>query len=578
MIPENILQQIQDRIDIVASIGKTVSLKKRGQNFLGLCPFHNERTPSFTVNPTKRIWHCFGCQKGGNIFQFVMQLENLTFVEAAKSLAAEAGVAFEFDHEDPAVKTAREKLWEVLAYAQQQYRAWFEVSVAAPYARSTRCLQEAAIAQFALGYGGRGWDQLYHTYVDQKIGNPQLLIDAGLCMARAEGQGYVDRFRERLIFPIRDVRGRVIAFGGRALEESAQQAKYINSPETAVYDKGANLYGLFEAQQALKQQQSAVLVEGYLDVVSCHSSGVLTAVASLGTALTDKQVLLLKRFVPEVLLCYDNDGAGREATVRAGQMLRKQDVRVKVVSLSEKDADEVVKKHGSEQLRQHIQTAKDFYEFMLQTYLSEFNLDNPDQRSEMVKKYASLLRSDPDRSKVNFFLSQAAKLTSIGVDVWKSFVDNPNHSEKGYSVSPKPSGLSSATNKSEKAILAFLLQHPEQIQDWLGKLEIDDFQNPNCREAYLAMSSGSKEWDISINISPEPHWRSELRGEMVKAPSGLVQDGLSDYLHVLKENRLLRDIKAQRDLLLRDPQQDEKLAREIRDLADKKTKLNTERN
>ncbi len=537
MISDQILQQIQERLDLVQWVGRYVTLKKRGQNFLGLCPFHQEKTPSFTVSPHKHMWHCFGCQKGGNIFQFVMQIDNLSFVEAVKQLAEAAGVELPETGEDPGVRDLREKIYETLTYAQDVFRSQWPESPAMVYALKQRGLDLQVVERFGLGYGGAAWDALVQRFVRDQKGSVQQLMDAGLCTARGDSQGWVDRFHHRLTFPIRDARGRTLGFGGRILEGDTA-AKYLNSPETAVYEKGQVLYGLYEARENFKTQRFAFLVEGYLDVLACHTAGIGTAVASLGTALTENQAQLLKRLVPEVLLCYDSDKAGREATLRAGQMLRRQGLGVRVVKLDAKDADELLKQQGPEALQSALRAARDFYEVALEDILQMQPLDQAESRSRLVHQYASFLKQEPDPVRVDYYLDWAATRTGVPRAVWVSVLEGGQARDTAALARRRWENRSvkqnSKADEAEKWLVVFLAEHPERRAEISALLGLDLFEQPAWRQAAEYLFSHMTPMTLLDDQQTPLSWLKPLRQAVMAQPESL-EAGIKDYVRVLNE-------------------------------------------
>jgi DNA primase catalytic core len=359
MAPRQDIQAIKDRIDIVSLISRYVSLAKSGANYKGRCPFHKDDTPSFMVSAEKGLWHCFGCGEGGDIIKFVMKIENLSFIEAAKRLAAEAGVDFETKEDGD-----REAMRSVMAAVAEHFAANLSNLREGKRARAyleSRGYDEAFWTSHGLGYALPGWDGVKRAFA-LKFG-AERLIELGLLV---EGEkGTYDRFRDRTIFPIYDLSGRVIGFGGRAFEG---EPKYLNSPTTPLFDKGRQLYGLSWARERMKQEKRAVLVEGYTDVLTLHQAGITNAVGSMGTALTAGQADLLGRFVEEVVIAYDRDAAGGAASIRGMQILRNSGLSVRVARYAEgEDPDSLVRRLGPEAMLNAIEEAVPFHRFYLQT-------------------------------------------------------------------------------------------------------------------------------------------------------------------------------------------------------------------
>ncbi|MDR2529241.1 MAG: DNA primase [Synergistaceae bacterium] len=339
------VRKIKDRLDILDVVGDKVRLHRAGQGYMGLCPFHNEKTPSFRVYPDRQNYHCFGCGKGGDIFTFVMETEGLDFRQTLKVLAERAGVTLL----EGSKKRVSGNLHEVMEMAGRFYRSLLSAPEGEParaYLERRRITTETA-SRFELGWSGSGWDSLWRTLQGEQV-TTQEALDAGLVLEGQRG-GFYDRFRGRVIFPIRDVTGRLIAFGGRIVD--GEGAKYVNSPEGVLYSKRRNLYLLHAAKNAIKEKKRALLVEGYMDALRLHIHGYSEAVASLGASLTEEQAKLLKRFTDRCYICYDNDAAGQEATLRGMYILQNLGLDVHVISLpSGKDPDELLRSEGGKEL------------------------------------------------------------------------------------------------------------------------------------------------------------------------------------------------------------------------------------
>ena len=352
------VQAIKERVDLISLVSRYVTLTKSGSSHKGRCPFHKDDTPSFMVNGEKGLWHCFGCGEGGDLFAFLMKIERLTFIEAAQRLADEAGVSLSSSREDG----EREKLRAVVAAVAEHYAANLGDTRQGAGARAyleSRGFDEAAWKRYGLGYALSGWDNVKRAF-GGRFGQDALL-QAGFLV---EGEkGTYDRFRDRTMFPIYDVSGRPIAFGGRAFEG---EPKYLNSPITPLFDKSRYLYGLHWARDAMRDARCAILVEGYTDVLTLHQAGLVHVVGSMGTSLTQGQADLLGRLVEEVVIAYDRDTAGGAGAVRGMQILRNSGLAVRVARLAEdEDPDSLVRKHGVEAMREAVRDAVPFHRFYL---------------------------------------------------------------------------------------------------------------------------------------------------------------------------------------------------------------------
>lgn len=389
-VPPEIIDEIRSKADIVEIISEYVTLKRQGKNYVGLCPFHLEDTPSFSVSPDKQIFYCFGCQKGGNIVNFVMEQDNLTLPEAAEKLAAKVGVAIpetDGDHLDVARQSQIRRLGEMHELAAD----FFQANLVHPHtgkdARdylAKRQITREMLIDFQLGFVSEAWDSLKQYLLAKGFSEPEM-EKAGLVVQSQKGTFY-DRFRNRLMFPIRDYRGKVIAFGGRVM--GSELPKYLNSPETAIFNKSQNLYGIQLAAGAIRQCDEAVIMEGYMDVIAARQFGIKNAVASLGTAFTPDQGRLLKRYSANVLISYDADTAGAKATSRGLEILHQLGFRVRVISLPNgKDPDEFLHRYNGAAWHQLVQNKSQSYlEYKLQIAGLKYNLGTIEGKADLVKE------------------------------------------------------------------------------------------------------------------------------------------------------------------------------------------------
>ena len=365
IIPENIIEEVRMASDIVDVVSDYVALKQKGRNFFGLCPFHPEKTPSFSVNPEKQIFHCFGCGTGGNVFTFIMKEEGVSFPEAVRILAKRAGISIPEPEETTDVNL---QVREALYHINEMAMAFYEEQLFSPAGREaleylhSRGFTDDGIRTFHLGYAPDSFDALL-KHATARHFSPEKLEQAGLLNKRDDG-GYYDRFRHRIMFPILNLSGKVIAFGGRRLSSDDTIPKYVNSPETPIYHKSNVLYGLFLARDAIREQDLAIFVEGYTDMMRLYLSGIRNVVATSGTALTPLQARLVRRYTKNVTLLYDSDTAGAAATLRGADVLVEQGLEVKVAELQEgEDPDSFVQKYGSDALREQLAKAIPLLDF-----------------------------------------------------------------------------------------------------------------------------------------------------------------------------------------------------------------------
>ena len=412
---ESFLQELADRNDIVDVVSGYVRLsKKSGSNLFGLCPFHSEKTPSFSVSSDKQIYHCFGCGKGGGVINFIMEIEHLSFPEAVEFLAKRAGMPMpEETRSDPEARR-RERLLALNKDAARFFYDQFRSPVGRPaqeYALR-RELTPATVKKFGLGYAPDTWDSLTHAM--RALGYSEgLLLQAGLVRKGKKG-GVYDTFRNRLMFPVFDVRGQVIGFSGRILGDG--EPKYMNSPETPVFSKSHNLFGMNLAKKT--KQGFVILCEGNVDVVSMHQAGFDNAVASLGTSLTPEQARLISRYVNEVVIAYDSDGAGQKATARAISILEKLDLRTRVLSLNgAKDPDEFLKKFGPDALRNLLTQSEDHVDYTLRTMRNRFDLNTQEGKLSFLQEAESFVAGFSGRVERELYAMRVADM--IGVSILK---------------------------------------------------------------------------------------------------------------------------------------------------------------
>ncbi|MEM7580126.1 MAG: DNA primase [Mastigocoleus sp.] len=420
------IEEVKRRVDIYEVISEHVVLRKRGKDMIGLCPFHNEKTPSFTVSQEKQLYFCFGCSAGGNAITFLRNLEKRSFSEVVLDLAKRYQVPIQTL--EPKQKqelqqqiSIREQLYEVLAVTAQFYQHALKNSgsQALSYLKEQRQLEEKTINQFGLGYAPPGWETLYRYLVDNKRYPVALVEKAGLIKPRKKGSGYYDVFRDRLMVPIRDILGRTIAFGGRTLKD--EQPKYLNSPETELFNKGKTLFALDQAKNAISQVNRVVVVEGYFDAIALHQSGINEVVASLGTALSVEQIKFVLRYCEskQLLLNFDADNAGTKATERAigevASLAYRGEVRLKILNIPDvKDADEYLQTHTTEDYKKLLADAPLWIDWQIQQLIKDKNLKEASDFQQVSQKIVELLRKITNPDTRDYYVSKCAQILSLG--------------------------------------------------------------------------------------------------------------------------------------------------------------------
>ena len=409
---EQLISEIIEKNDIVDVISDYMSLKKSGTNYKSLCPFHSENSPSFSVSSSKQIFNCFGCGVGGNVITFVQKMERLEFIETLKFLADRAGIEVTDIKNEQQLK--RLDLYKALYRINQETARFFysnlNKSKAPMEYLKGRGLNENTLKSFGLGYALNEWNSLMN-YLRQKGFSQELMQKAGLIAKSEKSSGYYDKFRNRVMFPIIDLKGNVIAFGGRVMDDS--KPKYLNSPETPIFNKGENIYGL----NFVKKQQNIeniIVVEGYMDVIALHQYGITNAVASLGTAFTESQAKLLKRFSNEIIIAYDADIAGQSATLKGLAILEKEGCNVGVITIpSGKDPDEFVRKEGVEAFRDRIKKNVSLIEYKIDDAKKGLNIDKIQDRIKFTKEFSSILKDIESNVEVDAYIKKYSNIMRV---------------------------------------------------------------------------------------------------------------------------------------------------------------------
>lgn len=504
---DEIVEEVRMKNDIVDVISDYVKLQKKGSSYFGLCPFHNEKSPSFSVSPGKQMYYCFGCGAGGNVFTFIMEYENYTFVEALKYLAQRAGVTLpeaEYSKEAKAAADLRTTLLEIQkkAAAFYYYQLRQDTGKQGMAYLKGRELSDETIHKFGLGCSPRYSGALYQ-YLKNKGYSDAHLKESGLFNVD-ERRGMQDKFWNRVMFPIMDVNNRVIGFGGRVMGDA--KPKYLNSPETKIFDKSRNLYGLNVARTTRKNH--LILCEGYMDVISMHQAGFTNAVASLGTALTSGHASLLKRYTQEVFLLYDSDEAGIRASLRAIPILREAGVNAKVVSLKPyKDPDEFIKNMGPEALEERLLNASDSFLFRVHTGEAEADMETPQGQNRFFEECARMLLELSDELERNLYIEAIVKeyrRYGISSEDLRKRVNTlaMKGTRAEQRVQPKSTGhetkkRESAGDKAQKLMLTWLVTYPGIFEEAEKYISPSDFVVPLYRQVAEMLFAQRKEGDVN---------------------------------------------------------------------------------
>ena len=492
-IPEETVQEVLLRADIADVVGDYVLLKKTGENYKGLCPFHNEKTPSFTVSPAKGFFYCFGCQAKGNAAGFLMQQASLTFPEAIQMLASRYGVAI--PETGTAQKPDKHKpLYDLLRAATTFFHDGLRRDPGAEAGRAfcrQRQISSDLAARFELGYAPQAWGALRQAMLQQGFAE-ELLIEGGLVVARHEPQRRVyDRFRNRIVFPIHDRLGRPVAFGARALDEPADGnvPKYLNSPETSIFHKGQTLYGLHLARQAIRQQEQVIVVEGYTDVLACHRQGVAHVVGTLGTALTDRHARQLRGVVKEAVLVFDSDDAGGKAAERSIALFLDAGVRVRIAMLpASEDPDSFLRNHTGEEFLHCVKNAMTFPAYLVARAQHGSDLQTPAGRGDFVERIAPFLRKvDNEVERWGYLVFLAEKLGVPPQDLRRQlFSRNSGHRTLAPQpqTDPLPSRPLTKQFPEEYDLVHLLYHRPELLAKVDSHIAPTDFMDADLGSVY----------------------------------------------------------------------------------------------
>ncbi len=566
--PPSSIDELVARNPIEDVGGQYVSMKRSGGNLFGLCPFHGEKTASFSVNPDKGIYYCFGCHKGGGAINFMMEIEGLSYPDAVRSLAKRAGMEVPEDEQYQSRYRQQERLWALHKEAARFFHAQLYAPVgehALKYAFG-RGMSKSILTTFGVGYAPDSWDSMVKAmrakgYTDQE------LIDSGLVTKSQKNNNIFDRFRDRLMFPIIDVRGNVIGFGGRTLKQDKDTAKYLNSPETLIFNKRKNLFGLNLAKKT--KQDSLLLVEGNIDVVALHQYGFDNAVASLGTSLTEEQAVLMSRYTEQVTLLYDGDNAGQNAAQRAIPILEKAGLRVKVLQMRDaKDPDEFLKAYGADKFKLLLEESSNRVEYQLNAIRKKYDLRVDDQKIRYVHEAAELICTLDSSIKREVYGGRVAESAGISMDAmkleinkaYKRRVEREKKKQEKIDLSPMKSlqpkdrsirydDMKSA--RAEEGIIAQALREPALL-DTCRELSQEHFSVPLLGRVYGQLKTRhSKGLEVSLGVLEElsVEEASHLAGISQRQAGPVNEEAFRDCVKIILAQQRSRTVSSDGDLL-----------------------------
>ncbi len=567
--PDGFLEELSAKSDIVETVSRYVSLTRRGSNYVGLCPFHNEKTPSFSVSQDKQFFHCFGCGTGGDVISFIMRVENLDFPDAVRFLAERAGMTVpENSEHEKSARKKRERLQALMSEAGRHFHQVLMSDVGKPGLEYllNRGLSIGTIRRFGAGFAPESWDNLIKAMGDKGYTKSELM-DAGLAVSNKKG-GIYDRFRNRVMFPIIDVRGNVIGFGGRVMDGG--EPKYLNSPETLVFNKRKNLFALNFAKKS--QADKIILAEGYMDVIALHQAGFDSAVASLGTSLTEEQARLIARYKNKVVIAYDADGAGQKAATRAIDILKSAGVDVKILRMSgAKDPDEYIKKFGRERFAKLMDSSEADVEYRLHSVRAGFDLEDDAARVEYLKKASKLLAQINSSIEREVYITRVAKETGIKVDALshevmnqrKALIRKSKREEEKKELAPiqkmmpKERSLRYENPRcaaAEEGLVALLFATQDRIKEAEKKVKPEEFSSSILAKAYeIELECMREDRECSMTAFTEkmsPEELNHISGVLAKKASFCRASAMEDYIEVIRQETVKNSNKEGTDPLL----------------------------
>ncbi|MBT4276988.1 MAG: DNA primase [Verrucomicrobia bacterium] len=575
-----LVEQIRQASDIVEVISSYVPLKRAGGTFKALCPFHNEKTPSFNVNPQRQTFHCFGCHKGGDVFTFVREYENLSFSEAAERLADRAHITLEVN-QDPRAAEKAEVRTLLLKIHDELAHHWHRLLLNDSQGEKGRAylkergVSEEAVKKFQLGYAPLSWDGTLRWSRSRKH-DPKLLEQAGLVIRKEEGNDYYDRFRGRLMFPINDVQGRPIGFSGRIIEGDASKgAKYVNSPETLLFKKGQVIYGLDKAKRAILDAKSAVICEGQLDLIACHTAGIENVVAPQGTALTLQHARLVKRYADEIVLCFDSDKAGTDAALRSMDDLINSGLNLRVANVpAPHDPDSFIAEQGSDAFRNLVTKAEGFFDFLLRYLHSAFPQASDKDRMAIVHGMGTAVMKTGNAVLIDTYAQKTAHLINVDVTSIRAEFKKNNRAPEFSSGPPLEDiqipeedfePLPYCSSKEYWLMKWVLTEEEEEPLEWLfAHLDLQWVHHPVVKEVLLAALDAHAEHKkpATTLILPQcqhpgaERFITEAVAEAHEFPNRERQ--CRDYVLLLRDKYIEQEIQRQKNQLASDQASEEK--------------------
>lgn len=564
---DELIDEIRNKNDIVDVISQYVVLKRSGRNFFGLCPFHKEKSPSFSVSPDKQIFHCFGCGVGGDVLRFTSKIENLSFRETVEMLAEKSGIELPTldGQQDNKLMQLKSKVYEINEIAAQFYHENLykpNAKAAQEYVKK-RKLDNTTLKNFLIGYSNNNYSELYNA-LKQKGFTEEEILASSLVNKTKDGK-FIDRFRGRLMFPIQDVRNRVIAFGGRVLDDS--KPKYINSPENIVYSKGRHLFGLNVAKKYENKMKKIIIVEGYMDAISLHQRGIHNAVASLGTAMTEAQGHLLRNNGEQVIIGYDADGAGQAATMRGLEILQSMGCDIRILQIEgAKDPDEFVVKYGPERFLKYVDNSISLVEYKVKVLKNTLNIENTNDKIKFLKEIAKVLSKIDSEIEREVYAGKIASEYKIAKEAIYSEISKMNsniNTDKKILERAKPrleikeesNVLDEQTLKRERLVIYLLINYSEEsYQKIRNSISVEEFRNENnkiiLKKLYEEFEKGNintnhvLNWFEEESIVNELSWIMTYDFEIVEV-NKCIDDVINSYEKektISERNKIIKEL------------------------------------
>jgi len=590
---DEILNEVRENSDIVEVISQYVHLKRSGRNYFGLCPFHNEKSPSFSVSPDKQIFHCFGCGVGGNVFTFISKIEGIGFKEAIENLADRAGIVLpkSENNEDSKREELKSKVYKVNNFTADYYhkRLYEPKSKAGQEYVKQRKLTSETLESYNLGFSGN-YDELYKVLRKEGF-NDEEILESGLVKKNEQGQ-YVDFYRDRFMIPILDVRNRVIAFGGRVLGD-AKRFKYLNSPENIVYSKGKHLFGLNVAKRY--EHKKLLIVEGYMDAISLHQRGITNVVAALGTALTTNQGWLLRKNAEQVILGFDADGAGQNAIMRAMEVMQNMGCDMRVLQMTgAKDPDEFIIKYGSARFQKLMNEAISLLEFRVKVLEQSLDLEVASDKVKFLNEIAKLIAKIDNTIEQEIYIEKLSKGYNISKEAIFGQVNKLQYSNKAKVNNlekAKPvvihkreekvnNNVPDEVVKRENTIISILINNPENFQIIKNNMKVEDFKYELNNKIVKALYQELEKEDSNINLVLDKMEDEEIKNHLtaIMAEDYGITDNVKAIEDILKKYEREKLEKRRDELILQssnenDPEKRKKLSKELNDVILKLVKI-----